>query len=73
MSPTFLELHSSSAVVTEPRRDAHADERQATDAAAQATVTINFPSSTPTAVEGLSSAVDTGAKVVSEPQPFENT
>jgi len=61
------------ALAAEQCADIHADERQATDAVVRATGTVNPLSSTPAAIELLTSAVGAGTNVVPEVQTFETT
>ncbi|KAG8219236.1 hypothetical protein J3R82DRAFT_74 [Butyriboletus roseoflavus] len=61
------------AFASEPRRDANADQRQATDAVTRATEVVGTLGPTPAVVGLLSSAVDAGTNVVTEVQTFETT
>ena len=61
------------ALATEPHADIGADERQATDAVTRATEAVVPLSSTPTAIELLTSVVDASTSVVTEAQTFETT
>jgi len=61
------------AMAAEPRADIDADERQATDAVVRATEAVNPISSTPAAIELLTSVVDASTNVVTEAQTFETT
>ena len=60
-------------LATEPRGDATAEERQASDAVARATDAMNLFGSTPTAARLLDSAVDKGTNVITKVKTFENT